>query len=73
MWYSTACSIIIYVVSLLSIKSITNFCAYMWKKWMDKYNEYPDNGILFNAKKRQDIKPWKTCGNIKCMLLSERS
>ena len=26
---------------------------------MDKYNGYPDSGILFSAKKRQAIKPWK--------------
>lgn len=39
---------------------------------MDKYNGYPDSGILFSAKRDKLSSREKTCGNIKCILLSER-
>ena len=32
-----------------------------------------DNGMLFKAKEKWAIKPWKTWRKLKCILLSERS
>ena len=42
--------------------------------WMDKPTlALPYNGILFSAKKKWVIKPWKDMKNLKSILLSERS
>ena len=43
-----------------------------FKRRMDKQT-HPYSGILFSTKNKSAIKPWKDMGNLKNILLSERS
>ena len=45
-----------------------------FSRWMDKQLVvHPDNGILFSSRKKWVIKLLKDMGELKCILLSERS
>ena len=61
-------------------RSFNSLIAKTWKQlrcfsvieWITKL-VYWENEILFSAKKKWAIKPWKSKQNLKCILLSERS